>query len=114
MNRLGKILTLGLAKKRAWQLLVLAALLAALVAGLHAVWALELRETPTLAATHGELPPIAARVPADPLVVDLKSKGRQVGKHGVNIARRHPANRGLHRNPMILPVLIFKQNPVEQ
>jgi peptide/nickel transport system substrate-binding protein len=58
---------------------------AALVAGLHAVWALELKETPTLAATHGELPPIAARVPADPLVVDLKAKGRQVGKHGGTI-----------------------------
>lgn len=41
--------------------------------------ALELKETPGLDAS---LPPIAERIPSEPLIVDLKAKGREVGKHG--------------------------------
>ncbi|MEO1102851.1 MAG: ABC transporter substrate-binding protein, partial [Pseudomonadota bacterium] len=42
-------------------------------------------ETPTLERTHKDLPPIAERIPAEPLVVDLEAKGRTVGKHGGDI-----------------------------
>lgn len=41
--------------------------------------ALELKEIPGL---DPNLPPIAERVPAEPLIVDLESKGRTVGKYG--------------------------------
>lgn len=43
-----------------------------------------LRETLTIAhkVTEGDLPPIAERVPVEPLVVDLKAKGRKPGLHG--------------------------------
>jgi len=41
--------------------------------------ALELKETPGLDAS---LPPVAERVPSEPLVVDLEAKGRTTGKHG--------------------------------
>ncbi|MFB9172321.1 ABC transporter substrate-binding protein [Roseibium salinum] len=41
--------------------------------------ALELKETPGLDAS---LPPVAERVPSEPLVVDLEAKGRETGRHG--------------------------------
>ncbi|GAB4520777.1 MAG: ABC transporter substrate-binding protein [Roseibium sp.] len=41
--------------------------------------ALELKETPGLDPS---LPPVAERVPSEPLVVDLEAKGRTTGKHG--------------------------------
>ncbi|CTQ56254.1 putative ABC transporter-binding protein precursor [Roseibium album] len=41
--------------------------------------ALELKETPGLDAS---LPPVAQRVPDEPLVVDLEAKGRKIGKQG--------------------------------
>lgn len=41
--------------------------------------ALELKETPGLDPS---LPPIAERVPAEPLIVDLEAKGRKIGKPG--------------------------------
>ncbi|WP_417693230.1 ABC transporter substrate-binding protein [Roseibium sp.] len=44
--------------------------------------ALDLQETPGLEA---DLPPIAERVPLQPLVVDLAAKGRTVGQHGGTI-----------------------------
>ena len=44
--------------------------------------ALDLEETPTLERTHEGLPPIAERVPAEPLVVDVEAKGRATGIHG--------------------------------
>ena len=42
------------------------------------------QETPSLAArvAAGELPPIADRLPAHPLVVDLAAKGRAPGRQG--------------------------------
>ena len=43
------------------------------------VAALELKETPGLDAS---LPPVAERVPSEPLVVDLEAKGRSIGKSG--------------------------------
>ena len=43
---------------------------------------LTLVETPTLSRTHDALPPVAERVPAEPLVVDLAAKGRTEGVHG--------------------------------
>ncbi len=42
-------------------------------------WALDLKETPGLDSA---LPPVAERVPTEPLVVDLEAKGRKTGKHG--------------------------------
>lgn len=44
--------------------------------------ALDLVETPTLDRTHSDLPPLAERLPAEPLVVDLKARGRTEGVHG--------------------------------
>jgi len=41
--------------------------------------ALELKETPGLDPS---LPPVAERVPAEPLIVDLEATGRTIGKHG--------------------------------
>ncbi|MEO0980953.1 MAG: ABC transporter substrate-binding protein, partial [Pseudomonadota bacterium] len=41
--------------------------------------ALELKETPGLDPS---LPPIAERIPSEPLIVDLEGKGREVGKQG--------------------------------
>lgn len=41
-------------------------------------------ETPTLERTHtgAPLPPVAERLPAEPLVVDLLANGREFGRHG--------------------------------
>lgn len=39
-------------------------------------------ETPTLDRTHSDLPPVAERIPSEPLVVDLQTKGRTSGTHG--------------------------------
>jgi peptide/nickel transport system substrate-binding protein len=41
--------------------------------------ALDLKETPGL---DPKLPPVAERVPSEPLIVDLEAKGRTVGEHG--------------------------------
>lgn len=45
------------------------------------------QETPSLKAAveKGDLPPVANRVPATPLVVDLASQGREIGRHGGEI-----------------------------
>ncbi|MEM8814139.1 MAG: ABC transporter substrate-binding protein [Pseudomonadota bacterium] len=60
----------------------LAALMCFAVAGGTAT-AIELVETPTLSRTHPDgLPPIAERVPAEPLIVDVKARGREIGRHG--------------------------------
>ncbi|MEM0908240.1 MAG: ABC transporter substrate-binding protein [Pseudomonadota bacterium] len=45
----------------------------------------EMTETPTLSKTHQGLPPVAERIPTQPLVVDLEAKGRTVGQHGGDI-----------------------------
>ncbi|PVB60777.1 ABC transporter substrate-binding protein [Labrenzia sp. 011] len=55
-------------------------LTAALIAGPLA--ALELKETPGLDSS---LPPVAERIPAEPLIVDLEAKGRETGTHGGSI-----------------------------
>lgn len=55
-------------------------LTAAMMAGPLA--ALELKETPGLDPS---LPPVAERLPAEPLIVDLEAKGRQTGKQGGSI-----------------------------
>jgi peptide/nickel transport system substrate-binding protein len=49
--------------------------------------ALELKETPALEAAiaAGKLPPVAERAPAEPLVADFASRGREVGAHGGTI-----------------------------
>src|SRR5690606_11538614 len=48
--------------------------------------ALEMRETPFLADRVGnDLPPVAERIPAEPLVVDLEASGRKIGKPGGTI-----------------------------
>ena len=41
-------------------------------------------ETSTLAETHAgaDLPPVARRVPLEPLVIDFEATGREVGRHG--------------------------------
>jgi len=46
--------------------------------------AMDLKETPTLSRTHdtSALPPIAERLPKEPLVVDLAEHDREVGTHG--------------------------------
>ena len=64
--------------RRAGPLAALALLLAAPAA------ALDLIETPSLEGrvTSGDLPPVAERVPGTPLVVDLASKGRELGRPG--------------------------------
>ncbi|MCA1241346.1 ABC transporter substrate-binding protein [Stappia stellulata] len=48
--------------------------------------ALDLKETPGLAERVGkDLPPVAERVPAEPLVVDLEATGREIGTSGGEI-----------------------------
>ena len=48
--------------------------------------ALDLKETPGLEALgYSALPPVAERVPADPLVVDLEANGRTIGRVGGTI-----------------------------
>ncbi|MEM6665032.1 MAG: ABC transporter substrate-binding protein, partial [Pseudomonadota bacterium] len=43
-------------------------------------------ETPTLERTHPDgLPPVAERLPEEPLIVDLSAKGREPGEHGGDI-----------------------------
>jgi peptide/nickel transport system substrate-binding protein len=61
-----------------------AALLLALALAAPPAAALELVETPALAerVQAGGLPPVAERLPAEPLVVDLAAKGREFGSHG--------------------------------
>ncbi len=66
----------------------LAAILACSVAlSVGAAHALDLKETETLGRTHdaAALPPVAERLPEQPLVVDLKAKGREPGKPGGDI-----------------------------
>ena len=43
-------------------------------------------ETETLARTHSDLPPVAERVPSEPLVVNLAAKGRTEGRHGGDLS----------------------------
>jgi len=68
---------------------LLATALAAGLAFAHpsAGQALELKETGTLSNTHdvGKLPPVAERVPSEPLIVDLAASGRTTGRHGGKI-----------------------------
>jgi len=47
--------------------------------GLMSASALELKETPGLDSS---LPPVAERVPSEPLIVDLAATGREIGKPG--------------------------------
>lgn len=49
--------------------------------------ALDLQETPYFAdqVASGALPPIEARAPAEPLIVDLESRGRTIGQQGGRI-----------------------------
>jgi len=60
------------------------ALALAFSTGSQGAAALELKETETLSRTHdaSKLPPVAERLPKEPLVVDLAANGRQIGKHG--------------------------------
>lgn len=61
-----------------WTGLCASALIATSLAANSAA-ALELKETPGLDA---DLPPVAERVPTEPLIVDLAATGRSVGTHG--------------------------------
>ena len=58
--------------------------LAALILAVTPAAAAELIETPELAArvASGALPPVAERIPEEPLVVDLEAKHRTSGMHG--------------------------------
>ena len=58
-----------------------------LLAAAGPAWALAPVETPALAArvASGALPPVAERLPAEPLVVDLEGRGREAGVHGGEI-----------------------------
>jgi peptide/nickel transport system substrate-binding protein len=60
------------------------ALLALLIAGSGAARALEMKETPSLreAVAEGKLPPVTARAPQDPFIVDLAADGKSAGRSG--------------------------------
>lgn len=62
----------------------LCAAAAALVLTTLPAWAFDARETPYFAdkVASGDLPPIAERLPDDPLVIDLEAKGRTTGTPG--------------------------------
>jgi len=76
-------------------------LLLALFLGLAAVAAqaqeLALKETPAFAERvgKGELPPVAGRLPAAPLVADLTARGREIGRPGGEIVTFAPRARDL-------------------
>ncbi|MTI43740.1 peptide/nickel transport system substrate-binding protein [Roseibium hamelinense] len=53
--------------------------LALALAGIGSAWALDLKETPDVDPS---LPPVAERVPDEPLVVDMEGKGRTIGTPG--------------------------------
>ena len=59
--------------------------------------ALELLETPSLLAgvDRGTLPPVARRLPSEPLVVDLAARGRTFGRHGGTIVTLAPRARDI-------------------
>jgi peptide/nickel transport system substrate-binding protein len=61
-----------------------AAILLASIVISPAAWAAPAKETPSLAAQVAakKLPPVAERLPSEPLVVDLKARGRQPGTQG--------------------------------
>lgn len=60
--------------------LLVACCLALITPAAHA--APELVEIPTLDQTHKGLPPVAERVPDEPLVIDLEALGKEAGRHG--------------------------------
>lgn len=66
---------------------ILAALLAFALAPAPAAAQLVPQESPVLAdaVAAGELPPVAGRLPAEPLIVDLEAKGRAFGRQGGTI-----------------------------
>lgn len=54
--------------------------------GAGAALALDLKEPPALADRVGkDLPPVAERVPQEPLIVDLEARGREIGRSGGEI-----------------------------
>ncbi|KAA2238236.1 ABC transporter substrate-binding protein [Salinarimonas soli] len=59
--------------------------------------ALDAVETPSLAArvARGELPPVAARLPAEPLVVDPEASGRTFGRPGGSLVTLAPRARDI-------------------
>jgi peptide/nickel transport system substrate-binding protein len=59
-------------------------LVAAVLLPFAPVWGAELQETPFFIqkVEDGDLPGVASRVPAEPLVVDLESRGRTIGTQG--------------------------------
>lgn len=61
-----------------------AVVVACLAATAHAADNVAYKETPSLAGDVAKktLPGVAARLPAEPLVVDLRAQGRETGKHG--------------------------------
>ncbi len=62
------------------------ALICASVLAVLPASALTLKETPSLAPRVGtDLPPVSERVPQEPLIVDLKARGRQIGTPGGKI-----------------------------
>jgi peptide/nickel transport system substrate-binding protein len=71
-------------------------LVVATVSG-SAAWAQALVETPLFAerVARGELPPVAERLPQEPIVVDLAARGRSVGQPGGEIVTLVPRARDI-------------------
>ncbi len=64
--------------------ILVVSILSAAVASAASAPAVAYKETPSLAAQvkQGALPPVATRLPSEPLVVDLKARGREPGQQG--------------------------------
>lgn len=60
-----------------------------------AIAAPDLVETPTLETTHKGLPPVAERVPEEPMIVDLNALGREPGQHGGDLQTLIPRARDI-------------------
>ncbi len=63
---------------------IAAALALTLLVATGAARAFDMQETPSLRAevAAGKLPPVAERAPQEPLIVDLKSEGKRIGRPG--------------------------------
>jgi peptide/nickel transport system substrate-binding protein len=75
--------------------ILLASFLAVAAALSPAAAAPDMSEIPTLERTHKGLPPVAERIPEEPLVIDLAALGKEAGQHGGDLHTLIPRARDI-------------------